>query len=213
MTSIEHLQTAGIRRFGSPKSGFRWKGASKRDLDRLEGLKIPPAWTDVAVSRSPQSRLQAVGRDKKGRWQYRYGDGAVLERERRKYGKLVAFGQALPRLRREIDRRLALPDMPRERVLGCILRILSSCFMRPGSEVYAKENGSFGIATLHNRHVAVQGDVVRFDYAGKSRKRQVRELRDRRVARIVRGLKKVRRGQLFKVPDGEGTRVQVTRRM
>ena len=213
MTSIERLQTAGIRRFGSPKSGFRWKGASKRDLDRLEGLKIPPAWTDVAVSRSPQSRLQAVGRDKKGRWQYRYGDGAVLERERRKYGKLVAFGQALPRLRREIDRRLALPDMPRERVLGCILRILSSCFMRPGSEVYAKENGSFGIATLHNRHVAVQGDVVRFDYAGKSRKRQVRELRDRRVARIVRELKKVRRGQLFKFRNGEGTLVKVTRRM
>src|SRR5215470_18871711 len=153
MTSVEHLQSAGIHRLGSPKAGFHWRGASKRDLERLEALKIPPGWTDVAVSRSPRAKLQAVGRDKKGRWQYRYGDQAVLERERRKYDKLIAFGKALPRLRREIDRRLALPGMPRERVLGCILHILSGCFMRPGSEVYAKENGSFGIATLRNRHV------------------------------------------------------------
>ncbi|HKC58767.1 MAG TPA: hypothetical protein VKB92_01670 [Myxococcales bacterium] len=161
MTLIEQLQQTGIHRVGSPKTGLRWVGASKRDLARLEELKIPPAWTDVAVSRSPSSKLQAIGRDKKGRWQYRYSDEAVLERERRKYEKLVAFGKALPRLRKEIDRRLALRGLPREKVMGCILRILSTCFMRPGSEVYAKENGSFGIATLQNRHAsAYEGEFL-----------------------------------------------------
>jgi DNA topoisomerase I len=213
MTSIEQLQRSGIRRAGSPKSGFRWVGANKRDLGRLEDLKIPPAWADVAVSRSPNAKLQAIGRDKKGRWQYRYSDAAVLERERRKYEKLVAFGKALPRLRKEIDRRLALPGLPRERVLGCILRILSTCFLRPGSEVYAKENGSFGVATLQNRHASVHGDTIQFDYLGKSGKRQVHDLRDRRVARTVRELKRMGGGQLFKYRNGDGELVKVTRQM
>jgi DNA topoisomerase-1 len=213
VTLIEELQRTGIHRVGTPRRGFRWVGASKRDLDRLEELKIPPAWTDVAVSRSPNTKLQAIGRDKKGRWQYRYSDRAVLEREQRKYEKLVAFARALPRLRKEIDRRLALRGLPRERVMGCILRVLSTCFMRPGSEAYARENGSFGIATLQNRHAAVHGDTVHFDYMGKSGKRQVRELRDRRVARIVRELKEMRGGQLFKYRNGEGKLVKVNRQM
>jgi DNA topoisomerase-1 len=213
MTLIEQLQETGIHRIGSPKTGFRWVGASKRDLPRLEELKVPPAWTDVAVSPSPNSKLQAIGKDKKGRWQYRYSDQAVVEREKRKYEKLVAFGKAMPRLRKEIDRRLALHGLPRDRVMGCILRILSTCFMRPGSEVYAKENGSFGIATLQNRHVSVHGDAVHFDYMGKSGKRQVRELHDRRVARIVRALKEMRGGQVFKYRNDEGRLVKVNRQM
>src|SRR2546425_12675329 len=106
MTLIEELQRTGIHRVGTPKSGFRWAGAGKQGLGRVEELKIPPAWTDVAVSRSPNTKLQAIGKDKKGRWQYRYSDRAVLEREQRKYDKLVAFARALPRLRKEIDRRL-----------------------------------------------------------------------------------------------------------
>src|SRR2546428_2964608 len=213
MTLVEQLQETGIHRLGSPKSGFRWARASKRDLDRLQELKIPPAWTEVAVSRSPNTKLQAIGKDKKGRWQYRYSDRAVLEREQRKYDKLVAFAKALPRLRKEIDRRLALPGLPRERVMGCILRILSTCFMRPGSEVYTKENGSFGIATLQIRHAAVHGDAVHFDYMGKSGKRQVRELHDRRVAHIVRELKEMRGGQLFKYRNEASKQIKVNRQM
>src|SRR6267143_3597217 len=212
MTLIEQLQETGIHRVGSPKTGLRWVGASKRDLARLEELKIPPAWTDVAVSRSPNSKLQAIGKDKKGRWQYRYSDAAVVERERRKYEKLVAFGKALPRLRKVKNQWLGLPDLPREKVVSCILRILTTCFMRPGSEVYAKENGSFGIATLQNRHASVQGDTVRFDYRGKAGKEQVNELRDRRVARIVRELKKVPGKDLFEYVAEDGTVVNVRRR-
>jgi DNA topoisomerase-1 len=116
-------------------------------------------------------------------------------------------------LRKEIDRGLALPGLPRDRVMACILRILSTCFMRPGSEVYAKENGSFGIATLRKRHVSVHGDVVRFDYEAKSKKRQVRELRDRRVARVVRELLKLPGHELFQYRDDEDAVVNVTRRM
>ena len=188
MTQIELLQQHGIRRAGSPRNGFRYAGAPRKELQRIDALKLPPAWKDVAIARNPRAKLQAVGRDKKGRWQYRYNDAAVRVREEKKYDRLIAFGRALPQLRRAIDRGMRLRGLPRERLMACILRILSTCFMRPGSSVYARENGSFGISTLQNRHAQVRGDVVRFEYRGKSGKMQVRELRDRRVARIVREL-------------------------
>jgi DNA topoisomerase-1 len=178
MTAIELLHTRGILRAGSPESGFRYAGAPKQELARIRSLGIPPAWTDVAIAKSSRSRLQAVGKDAKGRWQYRYSPQAVRERELRKYDRLVRFGEALPRLRQAIERGLKLPALPREKVMACILRILSTGFMRPGSQVYAKENGSFRIATLQNRHSSVRGDIVRFDYVGKSKQRQVRELKD-----------------------------------
>src|SRR5918911_4531769 len=209
MTTVEKLQQSGIHRQGTPKKGFRWVGAAKRDLDRLHELKIPPAWTDVVVSRSPASKVQAVGRDKAGRWQYRYNDQAVVERERKKYERLIAFGRSLPKLRKEIDRGLALPGLPRDKVMACILRILSTCFMRPGSQIYAKENGSFGIATLQNRHATVAGDTVRFHYRGKAGKEQYRELRDRRVARIVRELTKLPGKELFQYVAEDGSVVDI----
>ena len=212
MTQVELLQRKGYRRIGSSNSGFRYKGAPAGELPRLRALRLPPAWTNVAVSRDPRARLQAVGRDKKGRWQYRYSEGAVRQREQRKFERLVAFGNALPRLRRAIDDGLRLQGLPREKVMACILRILSTCFMRPGSQVYAKENGSFGIATLQKRHALVSGDTVRFRYRGKSGKEQFRELRDRRVARMVRELRKLPGKDLFQFLAEDGTVVDVRRR-
>jgi DNA topoisomerase I len=211
VTLVEKLQATGIHRLGTPKRGFRWRGASRKDLDRLQALAIPPAWTDVAVSRSAGAKVQAIGKDKAGRWQYRYGDQAVREREQKKYDRLVAFARALPRMRARVDAAIRLPGLPREKVMACILRILSTCFMRPGSTVYAKENGSFGIATLRKRHVEVRGDVVRFDYEGKSGKQQVRELRDRQVARIVRELMKLPGRELFQFRSDDGGIVDVHR--
>jgi len=212
MTQIEFLQQRGYRRTGSPKNGFRFAGAPARERQRLHALHLPPAWKNVAVNPNPRAKLQAVGRDKKGRWQYRYSEGAVREREQRKYDKLVAFGRALPRLRRAIDRGMRLPGLPREKVMACILRILATCFMRPGSQVYAKENGSFGIATLQNRHATVKGDLVQFHYKGKAGKDQFRELRDRRVARIVRELKKLKGKELFQYVAEDGSIVDIRRR-
>jgi len=212
MTQIEHLQRHGYRRNGTVKSGFRFAGAPPGELPRLRSLKLPPAWTEVAVSRDPRAKLQAIGRDRKGRWQYRYSAGAVRLRERKKYQRLLAFGRALPRMRRAIDRGMRLSGLPREKVMACILRILSTCFMRPGSQVYARENGSFGIATLQNRHASVQGDMVRFQYRGKAGKEQARELRDRRVARIVRELKKLPGKDLFQYVAEDGAVVNIRRR-
>jgi len=213
VTQIEFLQQQGYHRVGSPRSGFRFPGAPARELLRLRSLKLPPAWTDVAISPSPRAKLQAVGRDKKGRWQYVYSSEAVRQREQRKFDKLMAFGRALPRLRKAIDRGMRLRGLPKERVMACILRILSTCFMRPGSAVYAKENGSFGIATLLRRHASVHGDTVHFEYRGKAGKVQVRELRDRRAARIVRELKKLPgKADLFQWVEEDGTIVDVRRR-
>ena len=211
MTHLDALQRTGIRRLGSPKSGLRWKGARKADLGRLEALKLPPAWTDVHVSRDPKAKLQAIGKDKAGRWQYRYSDGAVRERERKKHRRLMAFARALPALRREVERGLSLRGLPREKVMACILRILSTCFMRPGSETYARENGSFGITTLQNRHAQVRGDTITFDFKGKSGQQQTRELKDRRVAHAIRELKKLPGKELFQWIADDGAVVKVTR--
>jgi DNA topoisomerase-1 len=218
-TQVETLQRTGIRRLGTARSGFRWVRAdgsrpSAGELDRLDALKLPPAWTDVVASPSPGAALQAVGRDAAERWQYRYHPAAVKRRDERKYRRLVHFAEALPTLRRTVARHLAQPGLGREKVLAAIVRILSTCFLRPGSQAYAAENGSYGIATLRNDHVHVVGDRVRFDFPGKAGKRQVRELRDRRLARIVRELKAAGRprDEVFKFRNGAGELVDVRRR-
>ncbi|HSE62012.1 MAG TPA: DNA topoisomerase IB [Thermoanaerobaculia bacterium] len=217
MTRIEKLQATGIRRLGTPRRGFRYRTAdgkapSAADRERIERLVLPPAWKDVAVSASPSAALQAIGRDAAGRWQYRYSEEHDRRRERRKRERLVAFAQALPRMRAAIQRDIARPDLDREKVMACILRILSTCFLRPGSRVYAAENGSYGIATLRNRHVTVRGDLVTYDFPGKSGKRQVLEFRDRRVARILRQLKTMPGKELFKYRDADGNVIDVKRR-
>lgn len=217
MTRIERLHATGIRRLGSRKRGFRYvtadgKKPSAADLARVEQLVLPPAWKDVAVSASASAAVQAIGRDAAGRWQYRYSEEHERRRERKKRERLVEFAESLPRMRTAIERDLRRPDLDREKVMACILRILATCFLRPGSQVYAAENGSYGIATLRNRHVTVQGDRVEYDFPGKSGKRQQVEFRDRRVAAIIRQLKRIPGKELFKYRDAEGKVVDVKRR-
>jgi DNA topoisomerase-1 len=216
MTQLERLQKTGIQRLGTPKSGFRYESAnggsvSRADLARIKALRIPPAWTNVAINRSAKGMLQAVGTDAAGRSQYLYHENHVRKREQKKFGRLLAFAQALPKMRRVVARDLRRPELDREKVMACILRILSTCFMRPGSEVYASENGSYGIATLRPRHVKVKGDVVEFDFRGKSGVRQQRELRDRSVAKVVRGLLQQRAPEVFKYRNHEGKFVDIKR--
>lgn len=163
------------------------------------------------MSAAAGAAVQAMGRDAAGRWQYRYHPARTARGERQKFDRLIGFAEALPRMRRAVARDLALPGLPREKVLACVLRILAACFLRAGSEVYAEENGSYGIATLREKHVKVRGDLVTFDFPGKSGKQQRREMRDRRVARIVRELARVR-GEVFKYYDAEGRWVDVKRR-
>ena len=136
----------------------------------------------------------------------------MRRRDRWKFERLLRFSEALPRMRRAVARDLALPGFPRERVLACMLRILSKSFLRPGSQAYADENGSFGLATLRAEHVHVNGPVVAFDFPGKSGKQHQRVLQDRQVARAVRGLLRLPGRDVFKCRAADGTIVDVRRR-
>jgi DNA topoisomerase I len=216
MTKLERLQTIGIRRLGNPKRGFRYASQNgrltKADLERIEKLKIPPAWVDVAINPAAKGRVQAVGRDAAGRWQYLYHESHTKLQELRKFQRITKFAQALPKMRATIRRHLRQPGLGRERVLAAVLRVLSTCYMRPGSEVYASENGSYGIATLRRKHVTVKGDLIEFDFPGKSGVRQQRQLRDRQVARVIRATLKRPGFNVFKFENGGGQVVPVTRR-
>lgn len=215
MTKLERLQSIGIRRLGSPKRGFRYESQNgrltKADLERIENLKIPPAWVDVAINPAAKGRVQAVGRDAAGRWQYLYHENHTRAQELRKFQRITKFALALPKMRATIRRHLRQPGLGRERVLAAVLRILSTCYMRPGSEVYASEHGSYGIATLRRKHVTVKGDLIEFDFPGKSGVRQQRQLRDRQVARVVRATLKLPGFNVFKFENGNGQIVAVTR--
>lgn len=217
MTTIERLSRSGIRRLGSPQKGFRYQRAdgkkiSRADLERIDRLKVPPAWTDVYINPAASGAVQALGKDAAGRWQYLYHDRHVRIREKRKLIRLVKFAENLPPLRQTVARHLKLPGLPRERVMAVILRILSSSFIRPGSQVYANENGSYGIATLRPKHVKVKGDLIIFDFPGKSGVRQHREFRDRLAARIVRELLGHPSREVFAYRNSDGRMVDVKRR-
>jgi DNA topoisomerase-1 len=212
MTIIERLQRNGIRRTGSPSRGFRYRACagrvSREERGRIDALKIPPAWRQVAVSPSRLTSVQAVGKDAAGRWQYLYHEAHAGRRERRKQKRLVRFIAALPRMRLAIARDLGRRGIPQGKVLAGILKILGTCFLRPGGKVYTERNGSYGLATLLRQHVSVRGDRVVFDFVGKSGKRQRRGLNDPRVARLVRALKRYP-GEVFKFRSASGGVVDV----
>jgi DNA topoisomerase I len=217
MTHIERLQRDGIRRLGSPQRGFHYqhvggKRVTGTERERIENLKLPPAWADVLISASPTSKLQAMGKDSAGRWQYRYHESFTKKREAAKYRRIVDFAKALPKLRRRVAADLRRKGLGKERVMACLLRILGTCFIRAGSQQYAEENHSYGLATLRARHVKVKGDKVIFDFPGKSGQHQHRELRDRQVARVVRESLKVPGRDIFKFVLDDGAVVDVRRR-
>jgi DNA topoisomerase I len=215
MTALERLQQTGIRRIRSGK-GFVFRTARGRpapasELSRIRKLAIPPAWTDVHVAPSATAKLQAVGKDKAGRWQYRYHPRFRQRQEQRKFERLVDFADALPKMRKRVARDIRSRGLGRDTVMACAIRVLSTCFMRPGSDEYARRHRHYGLTTILNKHVTVKGDLVTFDYPGKSGQRQHREIRDRSVARIVRGMRKLPGKELFKFLADDGAVVDVKR--
>ena len=217
MTNIERLQTTGIQRIGNPQRGFRYRSLNggsitKADLDRIKKLRIPPAWKEVAINSATNGRVQAVGQDAAGRWQYLYHENHTKAQGAKKFRRLTKFAAALPKLRATICKDLRQTELNRERVLATVLRILSSCSLRPGSEVYASENGSYGIATLRKKHVRVTRDTVYFDFPGKSGVRQQRVLKDRRIATVVKSLLKLPGKRVFQFKNDAGELVEVTSR-
>ena len=174
-------------------------------LTRIRALAIPPAWTDVWICPRDDGHLQATGRDARRRKQYRYHERWREVRDESKYGRLVNFGRALPRIRRQVARDLARAGMPREKVLATIVRLLETTFVRVGNEEYARENESFGLTTLRDRQVRVDGARLRFRFRGKSGVPHEIALTDRRIARIVSHLQELPGQQLFHYVDDEGS--------
>jgi DNA topoisomerase I len=176
-------------------------------LLRIKRLAIPPAWTDVWICPSPNGHIQATGRDARGRKQYRYHDRWREVRDENKFGRLAQFAKALPNIRRRVAQDLKLPGLPRRKVLATIVRLLERTFIRIGNEEYARENKSFGLTTLKNRHVTVKGAQVRFRFRGKSGRQHEVDLADRRVAKVIAKCQDLPGQDLFQYVD-EGGEVQ-----
>ena len=162
-------------------------------LERIRRLAIPPAWTDVWICPFEEGHLQAVGTDAAGRRQYKYHERWQQHRQRQKYDHMLQFAGALPSLRARVGEDLSRPRPDKRRVLAAAVRLLDLGFFRIGSESYAEQNGSYGLATIKRRHVTVRDDTVQFNYVGKGGKRRVQQVRDADVAALVRTLK-ARRG-------------------
>jgi DNA topoisomerase IB len=163
-------------------------------LERIRELAIPPAWADVWICPYPTGHIQATGIDAAGRKQYRYHDRWRERRDAEKFESMIRFARALPKLRRRVAKDLQRDGMPRERVLACAVRLLDRGFFRIGSEDYAEENDTYGIATMQKRHVTVAGDEVSFDYEAKGGQRRLQTIGDPEVAALVKTLKQRRGG-------------------
>ena len=192
--------------------GFRYSNAEGRavrdraTLARIRALAIPPAWEDVWICPREDGHLQATGRDARGRKQYRYHPQWREVRDETKYGRMAAFGRALPRIRRRVQKDLALPELPREKILATVVRLLETTFIRVGNEEYARENSSFGLTTLRGRQVQINGSRIRFNFRGKSGVEHAIELQDRHMAALVRRIRDLPGYELFQYVDEGGER-------
>ncbi len=199
----------GIRRERDGE-GFRYlspKGDEISDettLSRIKGLGIPPAYEDVWICPLPNGHLQATGRDARGRKQYRYHSQWRAVRDDTKYTRMIAFGQALPLLRERLDKDLARPGLPREKVLATVVRLLETTLIRVGNAEYARDNKSFGLTTMRDRHVEVEGTTLHFHFRGKSGVNHEISLKDRRLAAIVKRCRDIPGYELFQYIDPDG---------
>lgn len=202
---IRRLRAGGGFRYLGPGGPIRDSGT----LARIKKLAIPPAWTDVWISPTESGHIQASGRDARGRKQYRYHERWREVRDRTKYERMVAFGRALPRIRRRVERDLSLPGLPREKVLATVVSLLEATRIRVGNREYADENKSYGLTTFRNKHAEVNGSSIRFEFLGKSGKKHSVTLRDRRLAKVVRRCQEIKGQELFQYLDDAGERRQV----
>lgn len=208
----EAAEEAGLRYVSDDKPGYtrKKKGddfeyfdtSGKRITDenrilRIKRLAIPPAYTDVWICPTGNGHLQATGRDARGRKQYRYHEKWREARDETKYDRMVTFGAALPKIRRRVAKDLALSGLPKNKVLATIISIMERTFIRVGNEEYARENKSYGLTTMRNRHINVKGSKVRFKFRGKSGVEHQVDVADRRLARIVKKLQDLPGQEVF----------------
>src|SRR5437763_3091488 len=194
------------------RNGFDYRlpdGALVRDIDtlkRIRSLAIPPAWSSVWICADPSGHLQATGRDQRGRKQYRYHARWREVRDEAKYSKLLIFARVLPLIRARVEEDLKRPGLQRERVLAAIVRLMELTFFRVGNSEYAKANESFGLTTLRDRHVTIEGSRIHISFRGRSGKHHETDINDRRLARIVKDCRDLPGYELFQYVDDEGER-------
>lgn len=176
------------------------------DIQRIRKLAIPPAYTDVWISPYKNSHLQATGRDARGRKQYRYHAAWREQRDATKYNRMLAFGHALPKLRRRVQRDLARKTLCREKILALIVQLLESTLIRVGNDEYARTNQSYGLTTMRHRHVAIAGSRLVFRFRGKSGQQHEIALTDKKLARIIKRCRELPGQELFQYVDAEGER-------
>jgi DNA topoisomerase-1 len=206
--------TPGIRRVGKP-GRFRYlntRGRAIKDpaeLQRIRSLAIPPAWTDVWICPHPLGHLQATGRDARGRKQYRYHTWWREVRDEVKYGRLAAFAQALSVIRKRTRADLNGPGLTRKRVLAAVVQLLEKTLIRVGNEEYARDNRSYGLTTMRDQHATIAGAHLNFEFRGKSGIQHAVDLRDARLARLVKACRDLPGYELFQYIDEDGRRQSV----
>ena len=216
---VESAEEAGLRYVSDEGPGIRRRRAGRgftyigtdgttirdrRQLERIRALVIPPAWTDVWISPTRRGHIQATGRDARGRKQYRYHPRWRSVRDDVKYGRMLAFADALPSIRERTDADLRRQGLPREKVLAAVVRLLEKTMIRVGNEEYARDNESYGLTTMEDEHADVTTRRVVFRYRGKSGKEHEAELDDARLARIVRRCQDLPGQQLFQYVAEDG---------
>ncbi len=179
-------------------------------IKRINALAVPPAYTDVWICDDPRGHLQATGRDARGRKQYRYHPRWREWRDEDKYARMMDFGKALPRLRQQLDSHLALPGLDRNKVMATVISLLDTTLIRVGNTQYARDNRSYGLTTLRNRHVEVKGSAIQFHFRGKSGVEHNVSVRDKRLARIVKRCLDLPGQHLFQYLDEQGERHTVS---
>ena len=204
----------GIGRLGRKQFRYRdSRGRIIRDsstLRRIRTLAVPPAWKEVWICPVPNGHLQATGRDARGRKQHRYHKRWREVRDETKYNKMIPFAKALPGIRARTRRDLARPGLLREKVLATIVRLLEASLIRVGNDEYARQNNSFGLTTMQDRHVDVAGAKIRFQFRGKSGKTHSIAVQNRRLAKIVKKCQDIPGQELFQYYDEHGNRKDVT---
>ncbi|MFC6999865.1 DNA topoisomerase IB [Rufibacter roseus] len=197
------------RQKGKKFEFFDAKGEKITDekvLERINKLVIPPAWTDVWICPSPNGHIQATGRDDKGRKQYLYHAQWQEARSLTKFGKMLAFGKALPKIREQVEKDLRLKKLEKRKVLAVVVELLDNSFIRIGNRHYAKSNKSYGLTTLRDRHVKVEGDNLRIEFVGKKGVKHEISIKDRRLARLVKQCQDIPGYDLFQYYDEDGDR-------
>jgi DNA topoisomerase-1 len=221
----EAAKDAGLRYFNDDQPGIRRRRRGKnfvyldragtvvRDdetLARINRLAIPPAWKEVWICPSSNGHLQATGRDARNRKQYRYHPRWREQRDQTKFERMISFAEALPVIRRRVQRDLALPGLPREKVLASVVRLLETTLIRVGNDEYARHNKSYGLTTMRDRHVTVRGHRIFFSFKGKSGKEHEIDIRDPQLARIVKRSQDLPGEELFAYQDEQGVVRDVT---